>query len=308
MALIKCPECGKEISDKATNCPSCGCPLENANSNEQSSSQDLLKKDKVNKKIKLIIPIVCIVAIAIIVSIVGIKSKQKKEKQKQIYNEAVELLDKGKTDEAIEKLDSILDYKDAKHLKEKAEEQATYNEALDYLNKADYENAHKLLLDIPDYEGVEELQEQIHYETRVYQGLMSIKENLKNPDSLQFYDCIFVNNTPKEDTNPEADEVIQKMFEEVISGEPILIIHYGAQNGLGGNTESIAVVLYTETGYQKIASCHTLDIDKVDDDEYDICWFINYLLDNYEIEGNIDENRIKSILKDSNYSSIKIIE
>lgn len=27
MALIKCPECGKEISDKATACPSCGCPL-----------------------------------------------------------------------------------------------------------------------------------------------------------------------------------------------------------------------------------------------------------------------------------------
>lgn len=28
MALIKCPECGKEISDKATQCPNCGCPCE----------------------------------------------------------------------------------------------------------------------------------------------------------------------------------------------------------------------------------------------------------------------------------------
>lgn len=26
MALIKCPECGKEISDKAISCPHCGCP------------------------------------------------------------------------------------------------------------------------------------------------------------------------------------------------------------------------------------------------------------------------------------------
>lgn len=26
MSLIKCPECGKEISDKADRCPSCGCP------------------------------------------------------------------------------------------------------------------------------------------------------------------------------------------------------------------------------------------------------------------------------------------
>ena len=27
MALIKCPECGKEISDKALACPNCGMPL-----------------------------------------------------------------------------------------------------------------------------------------------------------------------------------------------------------------------------------------------------------------------------------------
>lgn len=26
MALIKCPECGRNISDKANACPSCGCP------------------------------------------------------------------------------------------------------------------------------------------------------------------------------------------------------------------------------------------------------------------------------------------
>lgn len=28
MALIKCPECGREISDKAISCPGCGCPVE----------------------------------------------------------------------------------------------------------------------------------------------------------------------------------------------------------------------------------------------------------------------------------------
>ena len=27
MALIKCPECGQEISDQATSCPNCGCPM-----------------------------------------------------------------------------------------------------------------------------------------------------------------------------------------------------------------------------------------------------------------------------------------
>lgn len=28
MALIQCPECGKEVSDKARKCPHCGYPLE----------------------------------------------------------------------------------------------------------------------------------------------------------------------------------------------------------------------------------------------------------------------------------------
>nr|MDA8228386.1 hypothetical protein [Desulfitobacterium hafniense] len=29
MALIKCTECSKEVSDKAAACPNCGCPVSN---------------------------------------------------------------------------------------------------------------------------------------------------------------------------------------------------------------------------------------------------------------------------------------
>lgn len=29
MAIINCPECGKEVSSKAISCPNCGCPIEN---------------------------------------------------------------------------------------------------------------------------------------------------------------------------------------------------------------------------------------------------------------------------------------
>ena len=31
MALIKCPECGRDISDKAQSCPACGCPITTEN-------------------------------------------------------------------------------------------------------------------------------------------------------------------------------------------------------------------------------------------------------------------------------------
>lgn len=27
MAMMKCPECGREVSSKATACPNCGCPI-----------------------------------------------------------------------------------------------------------------------------------------------------------------------------------------------------------------------------------------------------------------------------------------
>lgn len=30
MALIKCPDCGREFSDKAVSCPFCGCPINDA--------------------------------------------------------------------------------------------------------------------------------------------------------------------------------------------------------------------------------------------------------------------------------------
>ncbi len=38
MALINCPECGKEVSDKATTCPNCGCPINSSITDTQDMS------------------------------------------------------------------------------------------------------------------------------------------------------------------------------------------------------------------------------------------------------------------------------
>ncbi len=38
MALIKCPECGNQVSDKAAACPSCGCPVSDASSQPNQAS------------------------------------------------------------------------------------------------------------------------------------------------------------------------------------------------------------------------------------------------------------------------------
>ena len=46
MALIKCSDCGKEFSDKASSCPSCGRPVVNEKSNitTQKSTAELNNK------------------------------------------------------------------------------------------------------------------------------------------------------------------------------------------------------------------------------------------------------------------------
>lgn len=65
MAFIKCPECGKEISEKASSCPSCGYPIIGENVIEHNGAR---KGFNINNK-KMIIPglILCVVFIIILI-------------------------------------------------------------------------------------------------------------------------------------------------------------------------------------------------------------------------------------------------
>ena len=53
MALITCPECGKEISDKALQCPMCGYPL-TSNDVQMSADNQALRKERLYRIIGLI--------------------------------------------------------------------------------------------------------------------------------------------------------------------------------------------------------------------------------------------------------------
>ena len=50
MGMIKCTECGKEMSDKASVCPNCGCPIEDIKakilmlSKEKNIYEELVEK------------------------------------------------------------------------------------------------------------------------------------------------------------------------------------------------------------------------------------------------------------------------
>lgn len=46
MALIKCPECGKEISDKAISCPGCGYPIYKTEMETEQDRVNIRNKNK----------------------------------------------------------------------------------------------------------------------------------------------------------------------------------------------------------------------------------------------------------------------
>jgi uncharacterized membrane protein YvbJ len=52
MALINCGECGKEVSDKAANCPNCGAPIASAKET-RAAGAPLTTVQETSKKLKL---------------------------------------------------------------------------------------------------------------------------------------------------------------------------------------------------------------------------------------------------------------
>jgi uncharacterized membrane protein YvbJ len=55
MAMIKCPECGNDVSDKAVSCPKCGCPINNEKEiKEEEKERKKEEKQKKDKKTKII--------------------------------------------------------------------------------------------------------------------------------------------------------------------------------------------------------------------------------------------------------------
>ena len=53
MGLVKCPDCGKVISDRVEGCPNCGCPREffELDSNQQISSSNAVTTSVSNEVI-----------------------------------------------------------------------------------------------------------------------------------------------------------------------------------------------------------------------------------------------------------------
>ena len=66
MALIKCPECGKGMSDRAECCPQCGMPINEVKATIQSTFDKSAKKRKILRWLALVSGIVFVIGIAFV--------------------------------------------------------------------------------------------------------------------------------------------------------------------------------------------------------------------------------------------------
>lgn len=75
MALIRCPECNREISDKATACPGCGYPL-NSTSQETAEKEQLLKEaEEKDKQFIKKAAVVMIIGVVIMLTLIFVLSR-----------------------------------------------------------------------------------------------------------------------------------------------------------------------------------------------------------------------------------------
>lgn len=73
MALVKCQECGQEISDQATSCPNCGCPMKE--NKEAAEIVELIEEKNIKKQRRRNrVLVIGIIVVAILVA-VGVTNK-----------------------------------------------------------------------------------------------------------------------------------------------------------------------------------------------------------------------------------------
>ena len=260
MALINCPECGKEISDRAGSCPHCGCPVNNTSTESNTESQKLPINNTINFDIKKKLPIIMGIVVVIVIGII-------------IYNVAV-----------------------VKPRKIEEQKKVTYEEAVELLEEGEYEEGKELLETIVGYDDVDIILEQIKWETKAYQCINEWKQLLKNPDSFVLHELYFYK---EELEDPDSTD------------EVICIMRAGGQNGFGGNTSSY--VLFSSENTVD-AYCDSLDEEEIDEDDDDAfiqllgCTIINNYVENGKEVGEVDMSRLKTVLKNDAYSTIKLIE
>ena len=219
MALIQCPECGKEISDKAGKCPHCGYPIEKESSTTENKitqnetktvNIDVERKNSASKK-KVIVLSMAVILCCLIVG--GILLKKDPMAKKMI--EGIERIG-NVTLESEEKIAEL----------EEAYSELTEKQKNQVNNYVELKNARKELNELKEKYEEEKISETPYLEAIEISKIL--KSDLVNPES-------FLLNS------------VQYMF---ISND-MYLIDYTGENKMGGSTRRSIII---EVGNGKITN------------------------------------------------------
>lgn len=104
MALIKCTECGKEVSDKATTCPNCGAPISAPAPGEAERQKVEVKVTQEKKKGSCLKTILIVLGVFVVIGVIGSLAGNDDDKKESENTEPVtaEVENPAETDEPKE--------------------------------------------------------------------------------------------------------------------------------------------------------------------------------------------------------------
>ncbi len=151
MALIKCPECGNEVSDKAAMCPKCGYKISIVQENEKQPTVS-----KQSKKGRFVIAALLAICIIIALSVFILHQNKIKKETMEKYDKANELVESGKITDAKKLFVELGDYSDSK---ERVDELTS---KIQDVTDESYFQGMQIINKIYDKEYRDSLQEQIY--------------------------------------------------------------------------------------------------------------------------------------------------
>lgn len=143
MAIITCPECGREISDTSRECPFCGFSI---------------YKQKMKKYVMIFGLIGCIIVISVFTGYKLIERNQQIDK----YNTAISLQREKQYDQAEKLFLELGDFKDSKEQIKRISQK--YDTAISLKNEKKYNDAEKLFLELENYKDSQDNIKQLNKE------------------------------------------------------------------------------------------------------------------------------------------------
>ncbi len=155
MALTKCPECGKEVSNKAEKCIHCGYPLNSGGENrdfgtekkeekKQKNIKENLQMIKKNRKAMTFVSIAFLIVIFLIIFFTNFSKAA-------MYNKATSAYEKGNYKKAAKYYSYVGVYKDAAYFANDSTNKYNFEEGIKLIDKEKWDEAEKHFFECKDY-------------------------------------------------------------------------------------------------------------------------------------------------------------